>query len=61
MIDDETAVQYAKELSNFCGNQFCPDCVFNKDSKCMIGDIGVTPLCWAINKKENKDNENNIE
>ena len=45
MIDKNTAIKEAKDLAEFCENQFCPECVFNKGT-CLIGELDCYPRQW---------------
>jgi len=51
-MSNEQAIKAAKELSAFCKDQFCPDCIFNTGS-CLLGEVGWTPSCW--NQKNTLD------
>ena len=53
-MDNSTAVKYAKELSKFCGEQFCPKCIFHIAGHCRIGELGNTPQVW--NQEHQLDN-----
>ena len=45
MVDTETAISYAKELSEYCKGQFCPECIFNQGT-CLLGEFDWLPKYW---------------
>ena len=48
MVDKETALKNAKELSEYCQGQYCPDCVFNQGT-CLLGELDWLPKYWNTN------------
>ena len=51
MLSEEQAMQAAKDLSEYCSNQFCPNCIFNQGS-CKIGTVGCVPKLWDVNEHD---------
>ena len=49
-MTNKEAAQAAKQLHEFCKEQYCPNCVFN-NGKCMLGGLCITPTTWNDNNQ----------